>query len=91
MDITFDPNKNTRNIEERGLSFECAADFDFESALFTIDDRRDYGETRMRAIGHIGNRLHVLVFTETETGIRVISLRKANPREVKRYEQETES
>jgi uncharacterized DUF497 family protein len=91
MDITFDPNKNTRNIEERGLSFECAADFDFETALYVIDDRHNYGETRIRALGFIAARLHALVFTETKTGIRVISLRKANNREVKRYEQETES
>ena len=89
MDITFDPNKSDRNIKERDISFECAADFDFETALFVIDDRKDYGETRIRALGYIGDRLHALVFTETETGIRVISLRKANKREVNRYEQKT--
>jgi uncharacterized DUF497 family protein len=43
----------------------------------------------MRAIGHLENRLHVLVFTETVDGIRVISFRKANPREEKIYEQKT--
>lgn len=89
MDITFDPNKNDRNIEARGISFECVADFDFESALLSVDDRKDYGETRIRALGYINRRLHALVFTETATGIRVISLRKANQREEKRYEQET--
>jgi uncharacterized DUF497 family protein len=89
MDITFDPNKYSRNIEERGISFECAADFDFDTAKFVNDDRKNYGEIRMRALGFIGDRLHALVFTETETGIRVISLRKANKCEVKLYEQET--
>jgi uncharacterized DUF497 family protein len=47
--------------------------------------RRDYGETRYVAIGWLSERLHVLCFTTTDDGIRVISLRKANDREVKRY------
>lgn len=89
MDIEFDPSKNQRNIVERGLSFAEVADFEFESALFWIDDRQDYGEQRIRALGYIGKRLHALVFAETMTGIRVISFRKANKREVKHYESQT--
>jgi uncharacterized DUF497 family protein len=85
MGIAFDPNKNARNIEERGLSFECAADFDFENALYLEDDRHAYGETRIIAVGYLNKRLHVLCFTPTDTGIRVISFRKANDREVTRY------
>jgi uncharacterized DUF497 family protein len=85
MQITFDPNKNSRNIVERGLSFERAADFDFETALIGSDDRRNYNEIRYVALGYLDGRLHVLCFTETDDGIRVISFRKANPREVNRY------
>ncbi len=87
MDIDYDSAKNAVNIRERALSFERARDFDFDfgSALITLDDRCDYGETRRVAIGYVGTRLHVLCFTETLTGIRVISFRKANSREVKRY------
>lgn len=88
MIITFDESKNLRNIEERGLSFKLAEEFDFRTALFSLDDRRDYKEERVRAIGSIRGRMHVLVFTYTTDGIRVISLRKANLREVKRYETE---
>jgi len=83
--ISYDPAKNEQNIRSRGLSFDSAADFDFEGALYAVDDRRDYGETRYIAIGVLGDRLHVLCFAETEDGIRVISFRKANAREVKRY------
>jgi len=50
-----------------------------------VDDRRDYGETRLRAFGLLDARLHALVFVETAGGIRVISFRRANEREVKRY------
>jgi len=62
-------------------------EFDFETANYTIDKRKDYGEIRRCAIGYLGNRLHALVFTETRNGIRVISFRKANKREVINYEQ----
>ena len=85
MHISFDPAKNERNIRKRGLSFESATEFDFESALYAVDERQDYAETRYIAIGMLGVRLHVLCFAESVEGIRVISFRKANAREVKRY------
>lgn len=87
MEITFDPAKNERNIRERGISFERVADFDFETATYKQDTRKDYGEIRIRAFGYLDGRLHALVFTERKGGIRVISLRKANQREMKKYEE----
>jgi uncharacterized DUF497 family protein len=85
MEIIFDAAKNERNIATRGLSFERAAEFDFLQAKTLIDDRRDYGEIRFRAFGPLDGRLHALVYAETPKGIRVISFRRANKREVKRY------
>lgn len=90
MKIEFDPEKNDRNIELRGISFEEAAEFEWESAVIIPDERRDCSEPRYRAFGFIGNRLHALVFTPREGSIRVISLRKANRREVLRYETQTQ-
>ena len=87
MRITFDPVKNERNVRLRGLSFEQAADFAFDSALFAVDERKEYHETRFVAMGLLGSRVHVLCFIEMPDGIRVISLRKANSREVNRYAQ----
>ncbi len=91
MEIEFDTNKNAANIRLRGLSFERVVDFDFENAVYRQDSRRDYGEIRIRTLGFLDGRLHALVFTETAKGVRVISFRKANEREVKTYEQETQS
>lgn len=91
MEITFDPAKSARNIELRDLSFERVVDFEFETALFSPDQRRDYGEMRIRALGLLGGRLHALVFVETRHGIRVVSFRKANKREVTIYETQTQS
>lgn len=87
MRISYDPVKNARNIRERGLSFDSAADFVFDTAMYAVDERQEYGETRFIAIGMLADRLHVLCFTEEPDGIRVISFRKANAREVKRYVQ----
>jgi uncharacterized DUF497 family protein len=85
MKIDFDPIKNEKNIRERGLSFERAAEVDFNTALVFPDTRKAYGETRYIALCYLDRRLHVRCFTETETGIRVISFRKANEREASRY------
>ncbi len=89
MQIEFDSAKNEKNIRERDLSFERVREFNFETANVTIDDRRDYGEVRYVATGYLEQRLYILCFTETTLGIRVISFRKANNREVKKYEQST--
>ena len=80
MEIAYDPAKNSRNIRERGLSFDRASDFEFPTAIRSIDTRRDYGQTRHVALGYLVMRLHVLCFVETATGIRVISFRRANAR-----------
>ena len=85
MKLHYDPIKSARNEAERGLPFAAAAAFDFDSALYLVDERKEYGEIRYIAIGYLGARLHVLCFTEASDGIRVISFRKANEREAKRH------
>ncbi|MDF1763387.1 MAG: BrnT family toxin [Oleibacter sp.] len=87
MKIEFDPEKNRANITKHGVSFAEAKIFDFDNSLIAEDGRQEYGETRYIALGILRHRLHVLVFTLIKDGIRVISLRKANSREVKLYEQ----
>ena len=91
MEVSYDPAKNEHNLTIRGLSFDKVVEFEFETAVFTIDTRRDYGEIRHRAPGLLDSRVHALVFVETQNGIRVISFRKANNREVNRYEEATQT
>ena len=71
------------------MALADALGFEWEGALIWPDTRQDYGEPRMVALGYIGLRLMVLVFVERPankpTQRRIISLRKANQREVKRY------
>ena len=91
MKIEFDPAKSEKNVRERGLSFLKAADFDFVTAVRVEDKRRDYKETRIVAYGFIGVRLYVLCFKPIRGGVRIISLRKANKREIKKYEEATKT
>lgn len=91
MLIDFDPAKNRSNLAKHGLPFEAIAEFDFETAIFLHDDRRDYGETRIRVLGWFEGRVYALVFVPIEDGIRAISFRKANVREVRLYEAQSES
>ena len=86
MIIEFDPAKNAKNIAERGLDFGFVIDFDWSTAQVEPDTRKEYGEPRYQATGYLQGRLMVLVFKPIEGGIRVISFRKANQREVKRYD-----
>jgi uncharacterized DUF497 family protein len=85
MKITYDATQNAKNIEERNLNFERVLDFDWSCAVIEPDARKDYREKRFTAYGLIDGRLHCLVFTPKTDSIRVISLRKANKKEVKRY------
>jgi uncharacterized DUF497 family protein len=89
MHLTFDPAKNTANQAKHGFSLPDAANFEWDTAVFWPDQRHDYDEPRMVALGYIGLRLMAMVFVDRPqsqpTERRIISLRKANSREVKRY------
>ena len=85
MEITCDPAKDAANVAKHGVSLALAAELEWESAVVWPDVRREYGEARMAAIGYIGLRLYLVVFVDRAGVRRVVSLRKANQREVKRY------
>lgn len=81
MQYVWDENKRVANFIRHKVDFLDAIDFEWDTALETIDDRRDYGEERWVALGFIGKKLHVMVYTFRAQKIRIISLRKANKRE----------
>lgn len=85
MHITFDLAKDQRNTSKHGVSLGAAADFEWNDALVWVDERKEYGEARMCAIGYIEIRLYVVVYVDRADSRRIISLRKANLREVKQY------
>jgi len=89
MQFEFDNTKNQSNQEKHMLDFDWLDDgFDWDSLIFSIDNRQDYGEERFIGFGYFAGRLTCLVYTERDDVIRPISWRKANSREVKEYAKE---
>jgi uncharacterized DUF497 family protein len=81
--ITFDRVKRAKTPAERGLDFQRAKVV-FEGIHLTrVDDRRDYGEQRFITAGWLDERIVVIVWTPRGRARRIISMRKANEREVK--------
>jgi uncharacterized DUF497 family protein len=91
MELEWDEEKRQRNLRERGLDFADVARFDPESVRSRLDKRRNYGEPRINSIGYLDGRLCTFCWTPRSGRVRVISLRKANARERKEYEEEQTS
>jgi uncharacterized DUF497 family protein len=83
----FAPNKDQLNLDKHGVSLSLASDLDWDAALLWIDDRREYGETRILALAPWTSILYYVAFVDRGNVRRVISLRRANRREVRRYVQ----
>jgi len=80
-----DDEKNRINIEKHSVDFNDAIDIFQNIRLTVVDKRRDYGETRKISIGKINNNICIVVYTERKDVIRIISARKANQRERRKY------
>lgn len=87
MDIDFDPAKDAVNTAKHGVSLALAAQIDWEDVLCYPDDRSDYDELREIGFARVERRRHVVVFVQRGDVMRIISLRRANAREVNVYEQ----
>ena len=85
MRIDFDQAKDAVNIGKHGLSLALAVELDWDDALVWIDERENYGETRMIALAPKTGILYYVAFVDRSTVRRIISLRRANRREVKHY------
>ena len=74
MNYVWDPRKNLRNVRLHGIAFEDAVKIFEGPTLEKTDDRFDYGETRVYAIG-VTNGLEITVsYTDlSETERRIIS------------------
>lgn len=81
MEIIFDPVKRALTLVERGIDFADAGKV-FAGPAFEFQDVRfDYPEPRFSTIGLLDERMVVVIWTETPSGRRIISMRKANERE----------
>jgi uncharacterized DUF497 family protein len=80
MDIEFDPAKDAANIAKHGVSLARAADFDL--LAYVADDR--FEEPRFRLYGLIDGEPHCLAGTDRNGVVRVISLRRAHAKEMRK-------
>ena len=90
MQFVFDLGKDATNLGKHGLSLAAAAELIWEAALVWIDNRADYGEVRVVALAPIGDILYFVAFVDRETKRKIISLRRANRREVNHYVKATQ-
>ena len=86
MEIEFDPIKRELTLADRGLDFRDAPVV-IENAVTTFEDTRfDCEVTRLGYIWPVRRRLVAVVWVEIEGGMRLVSMRKANDREQKRFQ-----
>lgn len=81
MEFEWDEAKSEWTRRERGVDFATAARI-FEAPVQTTpDERRDYGEERIIAIGEVDGAVLVVVYTDRSGVRRIISARPANRKE----------
>lgn len=85
VDFEWDAAKGDKNEAERGLPFRLAILLFRGLVLRRVDDRQNYGEVRIKAIGVVGDCILHCVYTDRGGVRRVISLRHANRRERDAY------
>ncbi len=85
MKIGFDPEKDAINVSQHGISLSLASLLEWDLMICRKDDREDYGELRLACYAPIGAKVYAVVFCETDDVYRIISLRSADPKEVRYY------
>lgn len=87
MQIAFDPVKDATNLDKHGVSLALAVELDWDVALVWVDERFVYNEARMIALAPMTGVLYYVAFVDRGDMRRIISLRRANRREVNHYVQ----
>ena len=86
MELEWDETKRRKTLSERHLDFADIAFIDVASVVSRQDRRHDYGEVRFSSFAYLRGRLINFCWTPRARGIRIFSMRKANDREIKKYQ-----
>lgn len=81
----WDETKRARNLRDHDVDFVDVPPLFEGEILESVDDRFDYGETRIQCLGEMGSRVYVVIYTWCGESRRLISARKANAREQRAY------
>jgi len=83
--ITWNETKRQSNIQNHGLDF-VGCDVVLDAPVFSWDDDREaYGELRINLLGQLNGVVVHMTYTERGDDMHVISLRKAQKHEIRRY------
>jgi uncharacterized protein len=85
MRITFNRAKREQTLRERGIDFNDARHVFAGRTVDRKDDRADYGEVRMQTVGYLNGRMMMIVWTQRGVARRIISMRKCNAKEQKKF------
>lgn len=85
--LEWDERKRAETLQARGLDFADVALLNWDRSMTVEDLRQDYGERRYVTLGPIKDRLCVIAWCWRGEAMRIISLRKANAREERKYEE----
>ena len=88
MSPEFDPKKNEGNIAKHGVSLSEADGVLLDPLALTVEDDSADGEVRYVTIGlnSLGTVM-VIVWAQRDDDVRLISARKAEPKERRAYEE----
>jgi uncharacterized protein len=81
VEFEWDPAKSNLTFRRRGFDFAYASRIFAQAWIAGEDQRRDYGEVRMKAVGQVGLDVLVVIYTVRGDAIRIISARRANRKE----------
>ena len=87
MEFDWDEEKDVANRAKHGVGLGDAVRLEWEEGQFRPDRRFNYGEERQEVLANLNGRLCSCIYTMRGHVFRVISLRKANRREQRRYDQ----
>ena len=85
MAFEWDEPKRESNLAKHGIDFQDMPPLFDGDVLEIIDERKDYGETRINCLGEIEGRVYAISYTWRGGNRRLISARRANERETRRY------
>jgi len=86
MQFSCDPNKSRANYFKHGIVLEFAQHLEWANKMVWLDVRHNYNEDRMHGLVPLMGRVYAVVYVMRAESTRMISLRKANNREIKQYE-----
>ena len=86
MDFEWDDAKSAANERSRGIGFGQAAMVFDGPTIEAVDDRHDYGETQVKAIGKAGDDIYAVIYSDRDAVRRIISARRASRKERKQWQ-----